>query len=257
MPDGGPSLPLPGPLRRLYGGDLGLASTTLYANFVQSIDGVVAISQVQSSGSVLSGKNPADRFVMGLLRASADAVLVGAGTLRDTPNHHWTAEHILPELSAEWVAYRRALGIAPQPRLILVTGSGAVDVMHPAIRAGATFLTTAAGADRIAEIVPSTCDVRTFPGDEVPLGEAVAWLRAEGHQRILSEAGPRVTGQLLSDDLLDELFVTISPVLAGRDGPRPGLVEGVELLPLRRLTGRLASARTGGDFLLLRYSLTA
>ena len=254
--DSGDALPLTDELRRLYGGDLSLPARALYANFVQSIDGIVAMNGVASSGSVLSGKSPADRFVMGLLRASADAVLVGAGTLRDTPGHHWTAEHIFPDLRDEWAALRRALGTTPQPRLALLTTSGAVDVGHPAIRGGATFLTTAAGARRLAEIAPGDCTIKVFDGDRVPMKAAVEWLREQGLERILSEAGPQVTGQLIKDDLLDDVFVTVSPVFAGRKGAgRLGMVEGVELLPRRRVEARLASARAGDDFLMLRYGL--
>lgn len=254
--DDGDALPLTVELQRLYGGPLSLPARALFANFVQSIDGVVAMPEVESSGSVLSGKSPADRFVMGLLRASADAVLVGAGTLRDTPKHHWTADHVFPELTAEWAGYRGALGATAQPRLVLVTATGAVDVAHPAVRGGATFLTTPAGARRLEEIVPDGCIVQAFDGDRVPMPEAIEWLRGRGYERILSEAGPQVTGQLLKDDLLDDVFVTVSPVVAGRDGAgRPGLAEGVALLPGRRVQARLASARTGDSFLMLRYSL--
>ena len=256
LDDRGISLPLTDELRRLYGGGLSLPSQALYANFVQSIDGVVAISDVESSGSVLSGKSPADRFVMGLLRATADAVLVGAGTLRDTPGHHWTADNVFPELKPEWTRMRKSLGVSPQPRLALVTATGAVDLEHPAVRAGATFVTTIAGARRLVDVVPTTCDVKAFAGDRVPMAEALAWLRERGYQRILSEAGPHVTGQLLAGDLLDDVFLTVSPVLAGRSGGgRLGLVEGVELLPRRRIEGKLASARASADFLMLRYRL--
>jgi riboflavin biosynthesis pyrimidine reductase len=63
-------------------------------------------------------------------------------------------------------------------------------------------------------------------------------------------------GELISRDLLDEAFVTISPVIAGRDGePRLGMVAGVEFLPNRPVRGRLLSARRQGDFLFLRYDL--
>ena len=254
--DRGATLPLTAELRRLYGGGLSLPARALYANFVQSIDGVVAMTDVESSGPVLSGKNPADRFVMGLLRASADAVLVGAGTLRDTPGHHWTADHVFPELKPEWTRMRKSLGAAHQPRLALVTATGAVDLEHPAIRAGATFVTTIAGASRLVDMVPKNCEVKAFAGDTVPMAEALAWLRERGYQRILSEAGPHVTGQLLAGDLLDDVFLTVSPVLAGRiGGGRLGLVEGVELLPRRRVEAKLASARASADFLMLRYGL--
>jgi len=78
-----------------YAGDLGFSEHCLYGNFVASLDGVVALGpEYPSSGSAISGREPADRFVMGLLRAFADAVLIGAGTLRATPTHRWTPEHV-------------------------------------------------------------------------------------------------------------------------------------------------------------------
>jgi riboflavin biosynthesis pyrimidine reductase len=256
VPDEGPPLPLPSALRALYGGDLSLVETAVYANFVQSIDGVVAVPGVVSSGPAISGKNEADRFVMGLLRACASAVILGAATLRDTPNHHWTAGAIYPELEGEFASLRQRLGLAPQPRLVVLTSSGEIDVNHPAVRGGATFLAGAAGAERLRDLLPGSSDVHAFEGDSVPLAEAIRWLREQGHTRILSEAGPHMMGQLLRDNLVGDIFLTVSPVLAGRGGPgRLGLVEGAALLPERRLEARLASGRTSGDYLLLRYSL--
>src|SRR4029077_18274636 len=79
-----PSYPLPADLERLYG-RLGFSEPVVYSNFVSSLDGVVSLGVKPSAGSVISGKYPADRFVMGLLRSCADAVVVGAGTLRATP----------------------------------------------------------------------------------------------------------------------------------------------------------------------------
>ena len=59
------------------------------------MDGVTALGpEYPSSGSAISGHDPADRFVMGLLRACADVVLIGAGTLRATPGHLWTPGHV-------------------------------------------------------------------------------------------------------------------------------------------------------------------
>jgi riboflavin biosynthesis pyrimidine reductase len=228
----------------------------LYANFVQSIDGVVTLPGVESPASLISGRSPADRFVMGLLRATANAVLIGAGTLRDTPGHHWTAQHIYPGLAAQFSALRTRLGLDQRPRLLVLTATGAIDVAHPAIEEGATILTTTAGADRLAGFLPAGCEVKTWPGERVPLEESLRWLRDRGHRRILTEAGPTITGQLLEHDLLDDLFVTVSPVFAGRDGAgRHGLVEGTALLPGRRVEARLTSARRSGAHLLLRYSL--
>ncbi|MDQ6746997.1 MAG: dihydrofolate reductase family protein, partial [Candidatus Dormibacteraeota bacterium] len=219
----------------------------MYANFVQSIDGVVAISGVVSSASVISGKSAADRFVMGLLRAAAGAVMVGAATVRDTPGHHWTAEHIYPDLAGDFAELRRTLGLPPRPRLVVLTGGGMVDVHHPAIRAGATFLTTRPGAERLQAILPEGCDLKAWDGEHVPLEDALEWLHAQGHERILSEAGPTAMGQLVRGGLVDDLFLTLSPVLAGRDGDgRPGLVAGAKLLPDHRLPARVAGVRRAG-----------
>src|SRR6266545_7108795 len=81
--DGAPSFALPPSLLARYGGGFGLGTPLLYANFVASVDGVVALrGRGDESGHVVSGDSEPDRFVMGLLRACADAVLLGAGTFR-------------------------------------------------------------------------------------------------------------------------------------------------------------------------------
>ena len=87
---------MPADLERIYG-RLGFADQVLYSNFVTSLDGVVTLGDKPSAGSVISGRNQADRFLMGLLRACADAVLLGAGTLRATPGHHCSFGPLLPD----------------------------------------------------------------------------------------------------------------------------------------------------------------
>jgi riboflavin biosynthesis pyrimidine reductase len=72
---------------------------------------------------------------------------------------------------------------------------------------------------------------------------------------MLTEGGPRLLGQLAASGLLDELFLTISPVLAGRgDTGRPGLVAGLELLPGRSEPAELLTVRRHGSYLFLRYA---
>ena len=88
-----PEFDLPAGLAETYGGPLGFAEPRLYANFVASLDGVVAIPGEIQSNRMISAQSEADRFVMGLLRACADAVLVGAGTMLASPRTLWTAEH--------------------------------------------------------------------------------------------------------------------------------------------------------------------
>ncbi len=120
-----PAYELPRTLADAYGGTIGFDGPTLYANFVTSLDGVVAVDD--EPPSVVSGKSEADRFVMGLLRACAEVVIVGAGTLRAEPDHLWTAEHIYPDLSAAFAELRSSLGLPSVPRLVLLTESGEID----------------------------------------------------------------------------------------------------------------------------------
>ena len=224
---------------------------------MSSLDGVVTLGSEPSAGSIISGRNQWDRFLMGLLRACADAVLLGAGTLRATPGHLWTAEHIFPDLAQVFSRLRSDLGRRERPRLVLVTGSGEVQASHTAVVAGATVITTADGAARLRGRLPDSCDVIEIgTGARVDMNAAVTAMRDRGYDVILTEGGPHVAGELVSAGLLDEAFVTVSPVVAGRDRePRLGLVAGVELLPGKQLWSRLLSARRHDDFLFLRYSL--
>lgn len=229
----------------------------IYSNFVSSIDGVATLGSTPSAGSVISGRDQADRFLMGLLRACADAVLLGAGTLRATPGHHWTAEHIFPSLAGQFAELRRRLGRDPQPRLFVITNSGDIDPRHPALMGGATIVTTPGGAAGLRGKLPPSCDVlenRHTGG--VEMAEVAAALRERGYGVVLTEGGPTMMGQLIAASLLDEVFLTVSPVIAGRDEEqRHGMVAGVELLPNRGVWSKLLSVRRHGEFLFLRYGL--
>ncbi|HEX6489056.1 MAG TPA: dihydrofolate reductase family protein [Candidatus Dormibacteraeota bacterium] len=205
----------------------------VFGNFVSSIDGVVAFEPEvkQSAGRLLSGGDEADRYLLGLLRAVADAVVVGAGTARDEAEHQWTPEHASPGHAAEFAEVRRALGLPSEPQVYILSGSGKLD---PGSRAA-----------RTSTLLTGRQDLRSV----------LAGLRDRGHRRILTEGGPRLMGGLLRAKLVDELFLTVSPVLAGRDGGgRPGLVEGFRALPDDPRPARLLSLRRAGDLLFLRYA---
>ncbi|MGX1887164.1 RibD family protein [Streptomyces sp. NPDC055287] len=255
---GQPSFGLPATLATAYSGDLGFTTPCVYANFVASLDGVVALGpEYPSSGSAISGREPADRFVMGLLRACADAVLIGAGTLRATPRHLWTPDHVCPQAAPDFRALRRSLKRATQPQLVVVTASGNVPTEHPALQSGAFVATTADGARRLEGRLPPTCAILTaVEGPALRMADVFASLHAQGHTAVLSEGGPRLIGHLLGEGLLDELFLTTSPVLAGRAGTsRPGVISGLELLPNQPAWTDLISARRRDSYLFLRYRL--
>jgi riboflavin biosynthesis pyrimidine reductase len=249
-----PAYKLPADLHHLYGG-LGFAKRVVYSNFVASLDGVVTLGAKPFAGSTISAKYPADRFLMGLLRACADAVLIGAGTLRATPGHLWTPAHVYPEMATEFLALRSALGRSTEPLLVVVTASGKLDASHPALIKGAIVMTTTDGARAIGNRLPKTCEV-VAPGKRLDLGEVLAELRSRGLEVILTEGGPHVVGQLIEGRLLDEAFLTVSPVVAGRKADkRLGMVEGVELLPSHGAWSSLSSVRRHGDYLFLRYQV--
>jgi riboflavin biosynthesis pyrimidine reductase len=247
----------PPALERLYDGVLRFDTPRLFANFVSSIDGVVAIPSVDSSPSVISAKSEGDRFVMGLLRASADIVLVGASTVRAEPEHRWTPEFVYPQASADFARLRHDLGLGTEPRLALVTAGGNLDPSIPALE-GALIVTTKAGAQRVGKNLPPGAElVMAGGGDHVDLTDVVTEVRARGYERILSEGGPTVVGQLMERGLVDELFLTISPVLLGRTRAegRPGLVEGADLLGMGTPPAEIISVRKHRSHLFLRYSL--
>ncbi len=222
-------LPLGPGLRELYGGGLALRETCVYSNFVSSLDGVVAMKGA-SSGPAISGHSEGDRFLMGLLRACADCVLIGAQTFRDDAGHLWTPGYIYTPAAADFAELRTALQLPDTPQLVVLSQSGDVDRDQPA-------------------------QPLVLEGQR-SVGSVLEELRAHGWRRVLCEGGPRLIGELLRESLLDEMFLTLSPVLAGRDREsRPGMVGGVELLPERGQWGRLASAHRQGSHLFLRYDL--
>jgi riboflavin biosynthesis pyrimidine reductase len=255
---GGPQLDLPDELRRLYGGPIGFRSPALITNFVSTIDGVVAIRGLRQSNKLISEGNEADRFVMGLLRACADAVLVGSGTMLASPSTLWTAERAYPPSADAYADLRRRLGRAARPQIAIVTASGLIEVDHPVLEEGAFVLTTEQGAAKLGNSLPASSQAVVLPGgDDVDVRAAVAFLHERGNELILSEGGPTLFGSLLAAGLVDELFLTISPLLAGRSqsGARSSLVEGAELLPSDPLRSGLLGIRSHGDHLFLRYGL--
>ena len=253
----GSELRLGSELRRLYGGDLELGDRCLYANFVESVDGVVAIPSLEGSNALIAGGSDADRFVMGLLRTCADAVLIGSGTLRASAHGRWRPETVFPAAAVAYAELRSELGLETAPRVAILTASGSIPPDRAVLEDAPLVMTTRAGAERLADTLPPGVEIVTLPGgSEVDAAAAVDLLRQRGHRRILSEAGPHVFGSLVEAGLVDELFLTVSPLLAGRPSSGSfGLVEGAALLPDEGRRARLRSARVHGSHLFLQYAL--
>jgi riboflavin biosynthesis pyrimidine reductase len=200
------------------------------ANFVASVDGT---SAVEGRTRPLSG--PADRALFRLLRARADVVLVGAGTVR-----------------AE--GYGPVGGDRPAP-LAVVSRSLDLDWDSALFTEAAvpTLVVTCAGADAGRRARAEQAGEVVVVGDQwVDIGEAVAQLGRRGHQVVLCEGGPCLLGELVVTDVLDELCLTLSPLVAGGAGPR--IVTGGVLAAPRPL--QLASVLEDGGHLFLRYLRT-
>jgi riboflavin biosynthesis pyrimidine reductase len=257
----GDDLPLPRDLAALYGAlrmPARRGRPHVFANFVSSVDGVVVVDPPRGSGGDISGRDAHDRAVMALLRACADAVLIGAGTLRAEPRHLWTAEKLAGELAPACRELRAALGKAPQPLQLVVTGSGAVDLGWRVFGGEAPVLvaTTAAGAARLrahGRSVPIADASGGGPGVTARGALAAAGLGAGA--LVLCECGPTLLAQFLAAGEVDELFLTVAPSVVGRSPEATvyGLAEG-RLLGTGHM-GRLLSARRRGSFLFLRYAM--
>lgn len=262
----GEELPLPRALASLYG-RLRLprrpARPHVTGNFVSSLDGVVSLGIPGKGGGEISGFNAHDRMVMGLLRAAADAVVIGAGTLRaSSANHVWTADYIYPQLADAYGGLRRSLGKPEPPLNVVVTGSGDIDLERSLFRSGAVpslIVTTAAGARRLRDRdLPPSARIAVATGDG-PLSAQVvldAVNRTQKSEVVLVEAGPRLMSDFFAERLLDELFLTLAPQVAGRDCgvERPGFVSGKLFAPDHPLWGTLVGLKRGGDHLFLRYA---
>ena len=246
---------LPGELESFYAGPLGFDGPCVYANFVETLDGIVALPEVEGSNALVADGSDDDKHLMGLLRALADVVLIGTGTMLASPKGRWRPAGVYPAGAEAFAALRASLGKPEHPAVAIVTSGASLDVSHPVLAAGAVVLTTARGAEAIAGSAPDVVAVNE--GDWVDLRAALAELRRRGHEHVLAEAGPTTFGALVALDLVDELFLTVSPVLAGRVEARRrlALVEGVELLPDARVGGDLVSLRRSSSHLFLRYRL--
>ena len=265
----GPSLHLPTRLAKAYG-TLRLtvpeSRPWVVGNFASTLDGVVSLEiPGHSGGGEISGSNPNDRLLMGILRAAADAVIVGAGTLRAVPGHVWTAQHAYPSAAEEYRELRRRLGKPEYPLNVIVTSSGQLDLRLPVFSSGqipVLVVTTGIGARRLvaAGSQPSIRVITAQSRGPLSAKSILNAVRALGdHHLLVVEGGPHLIGSFFEGGCLDELFLTLAPQIAGRDRfrNRPGLVAGRVFAPGHPLWGLLVGVRRGGSHLFLRFSFEA
>jgi riboflavin-specific deaminase-like protein len=216
-------------------------------NFVTSLDGAVSID---GRAGELSG--PADQHMFRLLRALADVILVGAGTVRIEgygQTHRDVAEHS---------SFRREHGLAPVPPIAVVTRFADLDpdldVFTRNVVAPIIMTSRAAPKERLAVLAAAGADVVIMGDYDVPLARVVTELSRRGLRRVLCEGGPQLFSSLLAADAVDELCLTLAPLLVSGDASR--LSAGS--LPLTAPASMsLASVLLSHDALLLRYRRAA
>jgi len=237
----------------------------VFANFVSSLDGRVSFSVPGASdGATVSRGNVYDRWLMGLLRARADAIVIGDNTLRNEPDHVWTAEAIFPDDAAAFAELRTFEHRTPLPLVVFVSKEGHLPAGAAVFKQTAQpvlVATTSSGLGPAREALGHLphLSFAALGEDSVDPNRLTGLLHQErGVRALLCEGGPRLFGSMLQAGAIDELFLTKSPIFMGNPegGPaRPGLVEGVAFDPASPPGARLAGVRRAGDYLFLRLSL--
>jgi riboflavin biosynthesis pyrimidine reductase len=216
------------------------AQPWLRANFVSSVDG--AATRDGLSGG-LSGH--ADKRVFDILRTLCDVVLLGAETMR--------AEGYGPMRVDSLAEHRRMFrGLAPQPVLAIVSGSLNLDPASTAFTDAPSrpIVFTTAGASRSRRIaINAVADVVVCGETELDVTAMLAELGGRGLMQVHCEGGPRLFSTLLEANAVDELCLTISPMIQGGNSPR---IDGGPLALGIALD--LGHILVGEGFIILRYT---
>jgi riboflavin-specific deaminase-like protein len=183
----------------------------LLVNMIASLDGAITVDD--RSGGLGA---PADKAMFGALRAVADVVLAGAGTVR--------AEGYGPPRAADAVrAARRQRGQAEVPRLAIATRSLDLDpaaALFTQAEVAPLILTCEAAPEDRRAALADVAEVIVAGEATVDLGAAMAALHTRGVGLVTCEGGPHLNGDLVAADLVDEWALTIAPLLVGGDAKR-------------------------------------
>jgi riboflavin-specific deaminase-like protein len=213
-------------------------------NMVSTVDGKTALGE---SAAGIGSRT--DARLMRQIRAAADAVVWGAGTLR--------ADIVDPRVDPVRVQRRIERGQAPQPLAVSVSGSLDLEPTNRFFVGGpertVLFTTEAAAADR-RRLLARYATVVVHEGTRVNMEEALRYLwERHGVRLLLSEGGPGLNQLLLEAGLLDEVFWTVAPKLAGGRGRT--LLDGDQAAQAIRATLDLISLYEHAGELYSRYRL--
>jgi riboflavin biosynthesis pyrimidine reductase len=211
------------------------------ANMVLTADGRAALG-----GHTESISSDTDRELFLELRLQVDAVMVGTGTI--------AIEEYGPLVRApERRERRREAGLEPVPLAITASRSMELPVATPLFQDEETRIVVVTSSDREPPPAPAAVSVIRTGGDEPDFVVALRRLRAEhGVRSVLLEGGPTLLSAMAGAGVVDELFLTLSPLLTGSGG-EPAILEGSPLPAPIALTLRSALREDG--YLYLRYAL--
>jgi len=211
----------------------------LRVNFIQSLDGAVTRDGV--SGGL---NNADDKLVFNTLRMLCDVIVVGAGTVR-------AEGYSGVRVGDEDAGWRVEHGLAAQPPVALVTSRLDFAPSHPFFADAVVrpiVITSAASPAAAREALAAVADVVVCGEERVEPDRLVAELAARGLPQMLCEGGPQLFGALIEADRVDEICLTMSPVLEG--GPAGRIAHGAAATA-REMA--LLHVLTAGDMLFLRY----
>jgi riboflavin biosynthesis pyrimidine reductase len=214
----------------------------IYSNFVQTLDGIVSLRGEFGAGRHIS-ESAEDRWLMDLLRAHADAVIYGINTLVEERAYIKGQQRgpVFRVVDPELQKLRERLGRAKMKN-IFVTASATINLADYRVFDGelvdAYVVSTNTGAAKLrSQRHPSVNIIEAGEWPRVDLEVMVRKLRAElGIQYLLCEGGPRLYGSMARAGLIDEKFVTISPVEVGQAAPPEQVMTGFDLTRLRPTT---------------------
>ena len=209
----------------------------VYSNFVQSLDGITSLLGRHFAGGDIS-QSADDRWLMDLLRAHADAILTGATTLLDERNARGADSRgiVFRVVDPEVQDLRRKLGLA-QERNLIATGHGKLPWRELKLFDGGQvepgIVTTELGAKNLGPLPEHVLLVVAGAGPIIDLPLAMRKLRDNFNIRhLLCEGGPTLYGALARADLIDEKFVTVSPIETGQLVPEEQERLGTETGPM-------------------------
>jgi riboflavin biosynthesis pyrimidine reductase len=275
----GQPVPLPEELRALYG-PLRMPVHTgrphVISAYVSTIDGVVSLGAAAtmasaaldagiSPGEVISGGSHTDKMVLALFHAVADVLLVGHTGIRGNPRDARRAESIYPPLADAFRTLRADLGKPAELPVAVLSPDDDLDPSMPVFQVPGVRMAILTKEDTVPLLVergfPPNIQVVALPlrsdGTFSVATVLAAVERFQHAELVLCNAGPRFMAHMIAERCLDELFLTVAPQVAGRDGSsdRPGFVDGKTFAPTRPRGAELLSIKQARNHLFLRYAM--